>query len=131
MSLISLTQKRTNALNSLIGTSNFTIFNFLQSKEENPSRIEKEKKVVKLMINIYCRKKEGNKEICQDCLNLLKYAEKRLSKCKFGQNKSSCQRCPVHCYSPEMREKIRKVMRFSGPRMILYEPYEAIRHFFS
>jgi hypothetical protein len=28
-----------------------------------------------------------------------------------------------------MREKIRAVMRFSGPRMLLYHPITAIRHF--
>jgi hypothetical protein len=27
-----------------------------------------------------------------------------------------------------MREKIREVMRFSGPRMIFYHPITAIRH---
>ena len=39
-----------------------------------------------------------------------------------------CSNCKVHCYKPEMREKIREVMRFSGPRMILYHPIMAIRH---
>lgn len=34
----------------------------------------------------------------------------------------------VHCYKPEMREKIREVMRFSGPRMIFHHPYLAIKH---
>ena len=29
-----------------------------------------------------------------------------------------------------MRDKIREVMRFSGPRMILYHPIEAIIHMF-
>jgi hypothetical protein len=30
-----------------------------------------------------------------------------------------------------MRERMREVMRFSGPRMLLYAPMEAIRHLFS
>ena len=44
------------------------------------------------------------------------------------ENKTFCSNCKVHCYSPEMREEIKKVMRFSGPRMIAYHPVMAIRH---
>ena len=39
-----------------------------------------------------------------------------------------CRNCKVHCYKPEMREKIREVMRYSGPRMIFHHPAAAIRH---
>ena len=34
----------------------------------------------------------------------------------------------VHCYQPQMREQIRQVMRYSGPRMLLYHPVLAIWH---
>ena len=36
--------------------------------------------------------------------------------------------CNVHCYRPDMREKIREVMRFSGPLMIFHHPMEALRY---
>lgn len=36
--------------------------------------------------------------------------------------------CKVHCYKPEVREQIRQVMRFSGPRMLLYHPVLAVWH---
>lgn len=128
---LSLTNKdMANGLDSFNPSRHFNIFNRKPSDDKKNSRIEKEKKTVKLMINLYCKKKEGNTELCDECAKLLKYAETRLSHCKFGDNKTSCKRCPIHCYSPEMREKIREVMRFSGPRMIIYEPYEAIRHIF-
>jgi hypothetical protein len=44
------------------------------------------------------------------------------------ESKTFCSNCKVHCYKPEMREKIREVMRFSGPRMIFHHPITAIRH---
>jgi hypothetical protein len=44
------------------------------------------------------------------------------------ETKTFCSNCNVHCYKPEMREKIREVMRFSDPRMIFYHPIMAIRH---
>ena len=94
------------------------------------SRIEKEKRVVGVMVRLYCRKKEGNSELCDSCRQLLAYAESRLEHCPFGERKTSCSRCTVHCYKPSMRQQMREVMRFSGPRMIFYEPLETIRHIF-
>ena len=92
------------------------------------SRIKGEQQVVEQMIRLYCRKKEGNKELCPACIELLQYTKARLEHCKFGEGKTTCRKCPVHCYRPEMREQIRKVMRWSGPRMILYHPITAIKH---
>ena len=66
--------------------------------------------------------------LCPQCQALLDYAHKRLERCKFGEDKPSCTRCPVHCYKPAMREQIRQVMRYSGPRMLLHDPIMAIRH---
>ncbi|MBS7408387.1 MAG: nitrous oxide-stimulated promoter family protein, partial [Prevotellamassilia sp.] len=36
--------------------------------------------------------------------------------------------CPIHCYRPEMKDKIRHVMRWAGPRMMVYHPFAAIKH---
>lgn len=69
--------------------------------------------------------------LCGDCRELLEYSLARLEHCKFGNAKTKCHKCPVHCYRPDMREKIRTVMRFSGPRMLLYHPLEALRYLFS
>ena len=49
-------------------------------------------------------------------------------KCPFMESKTFCSNCRVHCYCPDMRAKIRMVMRFSGPRMLFYHPVLAIRH---
>ena len=51
--------------------------------KKKTSRIEKEKLVVKEMIELYCKKKEKNKELCEECKSLLDYAYKRLDHCKF------------------------------------------------
>lgn len=80
------------------------------------------------MIRLYCRKKEKNGILCSGCQELLQYAHARLDRCPFGEKKSSCKKCTVHCYKPAMREQMKQVMRFSGPRMLLYAPCEAIRH---
>ena len=91
-------------------------------------RIAHEKRTVELMIRLYCQKKEQNTALCPDCEELLRYAHARLDHCPFGEKKSSCKKCTVHCYKPARRERMRLVMRFSGPRMLIYSPWEAIRH---
>lgn len=92
------------------------------------TRIEREKETVSQMIRIYCRHKEGNKQLCDDCKKLLEYAHRRLDGCKFGERKSTCKQCPIHCYRPDMKRKIRDVMRYAGPRMLLFHPWAALRH---
>ena len=90
---------------------------------------EREKKMVSQMIALYCRKKHGaHGPLCPDCAALSAYAQLRSERCPFLETKTFGSNCRVHCYQPEMREKIRAVMRFSGPRMLLYHPVAAIRH---
>jgi hypothetical protein len=96
---------------------------------ESHPRISREKKTIKTMIEIYCKKHHNRAgELCEECFELLDYALKRLDKCKYQKNKPTCAKCPIHCYKPEMRERIRQVMRYSGPRMILVHPILALRH---
>lgn len=95
------------------------------------NRIEKEKKTIELMINIYCKKKhKSNNCLCNECEELLQYAHKRLDFCKFGNKKSFCSKCPIHCYKSDMKIKIKEVMKFSGPRLVIYSPVEFFKHIF-
>lgn len=90
---------------------------------------EKEQKIVAEMIRLYCRKNhEAAGGLCKDCQELLEYARKRSENCPFMEKKTFCSNCKVHCYKTDMREKIRGVMRFSGPRMLLYHPFLALWH---
>lgn len=90
---------------------------------------EREKELVSQMIALYCRKQHhtGN-ALCPDCAALDTYARSRSDRCPFMETKTFCSNCKVHCYKPEMRERIRTVMRFSGPRMIFHHPVTAVRH---
>ena len=90
---------------------------------------EREKKTGSLMIRLYCRKRHHTSGgLCAECQALSDYAVQRSDRCPFMETKTFCSNCRVHCYKPEMREKIREVMRFSGPRMLLYHPVMAVRH---
>lgn len=89
----------------------------------------REQEVVSCMIELYCRRKHHTKgTLCPECAALRDYAAARSAHCPFMGHKTFCSQCPVHCYKSEMRQKIRAVMRFSGPRMLLVHPLMALHH---
>jgi hypothetical protein len=93
-------------------------------------RIKREKKTIDFMIRLSCRNQHKHeKGICSDCRELLDYSMKRLDRCQFQEKKPTCANCKVHCYKPSMREKIKQVMRYAGPRMTYCHPVLALMHF--
>ena len=92
-------------------------------------RLRREATTIKVMIDIFCAGQgHAKKAPCDSCAELRDYALLRLEKCGFGAGKPVCAKCPAHCYKSEMRERVREVMRYSGPRMIVRHPALAIMH---
>ena len=96
-------------------------------------KIQREKDTVEKLISLYCEKKHkmSGKALCLECQDLLEYSHQRLDRCQYQEDKPTCRKCPVHCYNPTKREEIRRVMRFSGPRLALRAPMDWIRHQFA
>lgn len=81
------------------------------------------------MIRLFCKSNHhDNCNLCYECLSLLHYSHDRIDNCPFSIEKPICNRCPIHCFKKDMREKIKKVMLFSGPRMIWKHPILALFH---
>lgn len=99
-----------------------------RNERQTKKKREKEIEVVTKMVEIYCRKKHKCKKPCDECQDLINYATLRTTRCPFMSNKTFCSNCKVHCYKNEYRVKIKEVMRFSGPWMLLYHPIMAINH---
>lgn len=103
-------------------------------QRKTPKEIEKkrsdEKLLVGEMIYLYCCKQHNSPKghLCPDCQQLHDYALARIDHCPFMETKTFCSACKVHCYQPAMREKIRAVMRWSGPRMLPVHPILSIKH---
>lgn len=87
---------------------------------------------IKKMILLYCQAQHVGfpKQLCPECRKLYTYAEQRMDKCVYGDNKPVCSECPVHCYKPAMREEVKKVMRYAGPRMMWHSPILAVRYMY-
>lgn len=93
-------------------------------------RRARELKTIQAMVRMYCRglhHAEGS-GLCPECAELSEYAARRLERCVFGDAKPTCSKCVVHCYGDDMRERIRAVMRWAGPRMLLRHPVLGIAH---
>lgn len=111
-----------------------------------------EKKIVKEMIYIYCRKhnntfirrflfkkhigneffhnKDNGDYLCDDFTEVLEYVFDRIDNCKFIEEKTFCSNCKSCCYSPKMRNKIRDIMKFSGKRMLFRHPILTLKHLY-
>ncbi len=88
----------------------------------------RELKTIRVMVAMYCANHHGGAPLCADCADLFDYAQRRLQRCVFGDAKPNCAKCVVHCYNADMRERIRVVMRWAGPRMLLRHPILGIKH---
>lgn len=92
---------------------------------------EQEKQTVGLMIELYCHGPSRYQGACplpglwRLCAAM---PDARVDHCPHMETKTFCSACKTHCYKPQMREAIRQVMRWSGPRMIFHHPVLAIRH---
>jgi hypothetical protein len=92
--------------------------------------MKREAHTIEAMIRIYCHDHhETHDGLCPECVELLDYALLRLEKCPFQEDKTTCANCPIHCYKPDMREQVRAVMRYSGPRMMYRHPILTVYHF--
>ncbi len=85
------------------------------------------------MIELFCRDNHADRvklpaALCDECRELLDYAMKRIDRCPYGEEKPTCANCPIHCYKRDRREQVRRVMRYSGPRMVRRHPVLAVRH---
>ena len=94
-------------------------------------RLAREHETLTCMTRIYCEQHHAghpDAELCADCADLMRYAERRLAKCPYGEHKPTCAKCPIHCYKPAQREQAREIMRFAGPRMTWRHPVLSLFH---
>ena len=102
----------------------------IQKQKAVEDKRMKELKTVRKMREIYCKGQHGCKSgaLCESCAELMRYAEARVERCPHMEEKTFCAMCKTHCYAPTYRERIKEVMRYSGPRMLWIHPIMTIRH---
>ena len=96
-----------------------------------PDLLGLEFKTIQAMVKLYCKAFHQQKEKkvpCEECLEFIRYANKKLDRCPYGQNKPTCNKCPIHCYKIDPRAQARKIMCYAGPRMLFRHPVLAVKH---
>lgn len=96
------------------------------------ARIRRESATMRRMVEIYCggHHQSSGAVPCVQCEEFLSYAQRRLEKCPYGEDKPTCARCPIHCYKQTQREQARDIMRYAGPRMMWRHPWLSLAHVF-
>ena len=108
----------------------------------------KDLKVLLQFTSVYCRVKHsaatrvvctaeaellrlplGSYPVCNECEAFLLYAFERRLRCLL-EDKPACKHCPVHCYKPEHREKVKEIMKFSGQHLIKRGRLDLLWHYF-
>ena len=117
--------------------------------EKIETKKEKDIEVLSDFINIYCREKHGQNErepfpliderlheilgkkkllLCDECSKLLNHGIAKLILCPYDP-KPTCRKCPTHCYAPGYRERVRRVMRFSGTYLVKRGRLDLLLHY--
>ena len=107
--------------------------NFDTSQPVTPllrGKLLQEYQTIEAMVSLYCHRHHSTSVgvLCATCSHFCQYAHTKLDRCPYGQHKPTCNKCPVHCYKPVMRDMAKTIMVYAGPRMILHHPIMAIRH---
>ena len=99
---------------------------------------QREARTISQMIALYCAGNHSGdardhvsacgEPVCAACKEMDDYANLRTMRCPRMESKASCDGCPHPCYHPAMREQIRALMRYAGPRMLTRHPVAAMRH---
>jgi len=66
--------------------------------------------------------------VCPACAEFLAYAFERRLRCPL-EEKPACKHCPVHCYKPDHRDKVREIMRFSGKHLLRRGRLDLLWHY--
>lgn len=96
----------------------------------NSKKFKREGLTIEKMLLIFCRGHHSKKEkLCLSCSDLLSYCIERIKKCPHALAKPRCAECKIHCYQKAMRDRMKEVMKYSGPRMVYRHPWLTIMHY--
>ena len=89
------------------------------------NRTARDRKVLEAMGRIFCKAHHsGEKDpcaLCSLCHEIVEVTLVRTASCPYG-HEGNCQDCAIHCQRGEAQERIREIMRYAAPRMVLRHP---------
>lgn len=67
-------------------------------------------------------------QLCESCSELLTYGIRKRFRCSHNP-KPMCKKCETQCFNQNYKEKVREVMRFSGPYLIKRGRLDLLYHY--
>jgi hypothetical protein len=119
----------------------------VKAKPNTPARTQRDLRTLVAFVHTYCKRNHQDLPrqemksfnvpelsrkpvcLCADCTKLLQHAIVKRTHCPRDP-KPDCKHCPTHCYAPEYRAKIRKVMMFSGRYLVMRGRLDYLWHLF-
>lgn len=65
--------------------------------------------------------------LCPECAKVIAYAMARTEKCP-NNHEGNCKDCVIHCYNGEMRDRVKAMMAYAAPRMLVHHPVMTARY---
>ncbi|MDY0234818.1 MAG: nitrous oxide-stimulated promoter family protein [Gudongella sp.] len=99
------------------------------NEDSKQIKIKKEISILTTMIDIFYKNKNHREQYTTTEIEELKnYCKSRILNCPVILEKTFCSSCKIHCYDEKHRAFIKKVMKYSGPKMIFFHPILLIKH---
>lgn len=98
---------------------------------ETQIRRERKHEIAEKMIMTYCHgqnHERNHEDLCDDCRELRDYSLARTERCPHVSKTLFCVNCPTPCYKPDMKERMRLMMKYSGPRFFFRHPIIVLDH---
>ncbi len=122
----------------------------LKAMKQTAANIQREQRTLAKFIEVYCHDQHKPAEaariplgsvdvqeiighiprLCPQCARLLAHAMIKRQNCPMVP-KPMCKHCPKHCYAPAYRQQIRKVMAYSGRKLVMRGRIDYLLHLLS
>lgn len=90
------------------------------------TQVDKDRKTLEAIGFIYCdAHHDGPKDdasLCPSCREAVETTLERTQRCPNNHD-GNCQDCDIKCQRGAAQERIKEIMRYSAPRMLLRHPF--------
>lgn len=100
---------------------------------QRAANLDRDRATLAAIGTIYCRARHGCEDaaaggtLCPECAEVVEYAVARTERCP-NNHEGNCKDCSIHCYAGEMRDRVKAMMAYSAPRMLLRHPVMTVRY---
>lgn len=90
------------------------------------ARVQRDLRTLQAIGSIYCAAHHAgalkdDAGMCEECAAVIKYTHERASACPYN-HEGNCQDCKLKCNRGEQQQRIKAIMKYAAPRMLVKHP---------